>query len=247
MRDLSDAKSLLRASGRSAAPRHDLFELLDGPLDTGTEFRRAAFVPDMRRIPDAWRIVVCVVPMVALACRDPRPQRGNRESVAQPSTRGGPPVTTSLLIDPAVYAACAGVRSSWQSESRVQIHMVADTIVAVWAAAADTSPVRVCVVVAEDSLGMAPSKEPSTSRAYGPSQFWKNSETSGWVALVHVIADGPDGSTTAYQRGLVRCLVEQAWDGGDDADTTYVPSPWFRETTSCWLHGRPVSSADTRH
>lgn len=81
----------------------------------------------------------------------------------------------------------------------------------------------------------------------GPAKFpyWNAPERYGWSHLIHTQADGPDGSSTAYQRGLVRCHVAEAWDGGDDSDSTYVPSPWYRQETSCWWHGRQLMPGDT--
>ena len=67
----------------------------------------------------------------------------------------------------------------------------------------------------------------------------------GWIPLYHFQADGPDGSDLAYQRGRVRCLVEESWDGGDDSDSTYVPADWFKEVTTCWLMPGPLTPSDT--
>jgi hypothetical protein len=47
-------------------------------------------------------------------------------------------------------------------------------------------------------------------------------------------ADGPDGQSRVYQLEPVRCQVNEHWDGGDDADTTSVPAPWFEQDVACW-------------
>jgi len=35
------------------------------------------------------------------------------------------------------------------------------------------------------------------------------------------------------RRGAVLCYVQADWDGGDDSDSTYVPSPYYSITVDC--------------
>jgi hypothetical protein len=60
-------------------------------------------------------------------------------------------------------------------------------------------------------------------------------------------ADGPVGAEMHYQRGLTRCRVTQEWDGGDDDDSTYVATPFYRERLVCWRHWRALSPPDTAY
>ncbi len=46
-------------------------------------------------------------------------------------------------------------------------------------------------------------------------------------------ADGPDGSTTGLYRDGVTCIVSGMWDGGDDTDTTNVPSDTLTIAATC--------------
>ncbi len=46
-------------------------------------------------------------------------------------------------------------------------------------------------------------------------------------------ADGPDGSSTGWYRDGVTCIVSGMWDGGDDSDTTYVPSDTLTVAATC--------------
>ncbi len=46
-------------------------------------------------------------------------------------------------------------------------------------------------------------------------------------------ADGPDGSSFRRWRSDLFCLVEGSWDGGDDADPGYQPSPLFSISVHC--------------
>ncbi len=51
----------------------------------------------------------------------------------------------------------------------------------------------------------------------------------GWREDPRHAADGPDGTVFGMARGEVACVITAGWDGGDDADPTYVPSDtlWF--------------------
>ena len=67
----------------------------------------------------------------------------------------------------------------------------------------------------------------------------------GWVVFPRLTADGPGAQVQVYQRGWIRCQVAEESDGGDDGDSTYVPTPFHRERTLCWHHGRLVAPQDT--
>lgn len=53
----------------------------------------------------------------------------------------------------------------------------------------------------------------------------------GWCA--DKMADGPDGTSYRAVRRAVFCAVEGRWDGGDDSDPTYVPSPRYEVIVKC--------------
>lgn len=57
---------------------------------------------------------------------------------------------------------------------------------------------------------------------------------AGWLPLYEFDADGKDGRSRVYQLDPVHCLVEERWDDGDDADSTYVPAPWFEQRVACY-------------
>ena len=60
---------------------------------------------------------------------------------------------------------------------------------------------------------------------------------AGWAERGKLLlADGPDGSVEAVSRGNVACLISGSWDGGDDSDSTYVPSPGFEIAASCFVN-----------
>jgi len=74
--------------------------------------------------------------------------------------------------------------------------------------------------------------------------YWRDS-TRGWREILHWAGDGPDGYNRTYLRGAVRCQVEFEQDGGDDSDSTHVPSPRVAERTSCWSDSAGITARDT--
>jgi len=55
----------------------------------------------------------------------------------------------------------------------------------------------------------------------------------GWNDGTMISADGPDGTVQGVHRGGVTCLLEGRWDGGDDSDSTYVPSDTIEVRVAC--------------
>ena len=47
---------------------------------------------------------------------------------------------------------------------------------------------------------------------------------AGWAYLPQYQADGPDGESQGFRSRESLCIVRWSWDGGDDSDSTYVPS-----------------------
>jgi len=185
---------------------------------------------------------------ILIAACDHRSASGSG-TVATARQPAAPLPVQSVVTDTLAASAraiCQEVATSWRDIARVEVRVIRDTLLDPVPLVADSDAVRACLVVAEDSTAFAKSDSVRLQRD-GPakSAYWERAEQSGWAHLIHLAADGPDGSVMAYQRGVVRCVVDQAWDGGDDADSTYVPSPWYRQTTSCWPHSKALSVHDT--
>jgi len=53
----------------------------------------------------------------------------------------------------------------------------------------------------------------------------------GWCG--DKMADGPDGTSYRALKKNVFCAVEGRWDGGDDSDPKYVPSPRYEVIGKC--------------
>lgn len=49
-------------------------------------------------------------------------------------------------------------------------------------------------------------------------------QADGWRDNTIFSADAPDGTVQGFQRNGTTCIVAAQWDGGDDSDSTYVPS-----------------------
>lgn len=56
----------------------------------------------------------------------------------------------------------------------------------------------------------------------------KSLADQGWSESIEFSADGPDGTSFSYKKNDNWCLVSGRWDGGDDSDSTYVPSDSYR-------------------
>jgi hypothetical protein len=58
-------------------------------------------------------------------------------------------------------------------------------------------------------------------------------EAAGWVDIPRYSADGPDGSSFGRRSRETVCLFRASWDGGDDSDSTYVPSDDWEVVGHC--------------
>lgn len=77
----------------------------------------------------------------------------------------------------------------------------------------------------------------SVSREAPLDDVFARARAGGWTERDKLLlADGPDGSVLAVSRGDVACVVSGSWDGGDDSDSTYVPSPGFTISASCFVN-----------
>lgn len=86
-----------------------------------------------------------------------------------------------------------------------------------------------CVVTVVGDSTTFPGNTPLT---HAPYPFPDSpAATAGWRADRE--ADGPDGTAYRLSRGNVFCQITGWWDGGDDADPAYVPSPLFVITAKC--------------
>ena len=56
---------------------------------------------------------------------------------------------------------------------------------------------------------------------------------AGWAPDYGYAADGPDGGVLGFVSKESLCVVEGRWDGGDDADSTYVPEVGCEVTVTC--------------
>lgn len=57
-----------------------------------------------------------------------------------------------------------------------------------------------------------------------PSTLADGFKEAGWAYTAQYQADGPDGEAEGWRSKETTCVVRWSWDGGDDSDSTYVPS-----------------------
>ena len=181
------------------------------------------------------------------ACRGEQVARvdSSRVEPRRAATSATAATTVDTLLA-AVRQTCDEVAASWGASARAAVHVTADSLMDLSGTSVDTTSVRGCYVDAYDSTAFA--KTDTSAHADGPTDghaYWPRAEQQGWARLGHADADGPDGSSSAFQRRSVRCYVSETWDGGDDADSTHVGGDWYRQQTSCWWHGRELTARDT--
>jgi hypothetical protein len=66
-----------------------------------------------------------------------------------------------------------------------------------------------------------------------PSTLADQFKKAGWAYMAQYQADGPDGEAEGWRSKESTCVVRWSWDGGDDSDTTYVPSDDFDVAIGC--------------
>jgi hypothetical protein len=59
---------------------------------------------------------------------------------------------------------------------------------------------------------------------------------AGWADIPRYTADGPDGSIAGMRSRETVCIFTWRWDGGDDSDSTYVPSDKWDLVAHCARH-----------
>jgi hypothetical protein len=79
----------------------------------------------------------------------------------------------------------------------------------------------------------ADSAAPPTQTQDEPSTLGDRFQRAGWVALLNYQADGPDGEDEGWRSKETTCVARWSWDGGDDGDSTYVPSDDWALEVGC--------------
>ena len=127
-----------------------------------------------------------------------------------------PPVE---LLSPELRRACTAVTEYWRSYPGAITRRFDSTLTR----PRSNALVDACWVILR--LEEDPVREPVFRVPY---------VAAGWLPIYEFDADGPDGRSRVYQLDPVRCLVDERWDGGNPADTAYVPAPWFEQHIACY-------------
>jgi len=163
------------------------------------------------------RFTVRLVGLASLVVASCRPAAPPVQSTHDPST-----ILPPLGTHRRAAAVCDSVAILWRATGRATVRS-ADTTTSVLS---DSQPQHGCAVVAAASLGL--------DSAQATHLYWSYHGRPGWTDLSTFDADGPDGYSRVRERGDTRCQVDFTQDGGDDSDSTYVPSPAVGEVTFCW-------------
>jgi hypothetical protein len=150
---------------------------------------------------------------------------GNRPAAAGTTSGGSPPQAASVAdssVDVGAQAACqVGDTLLRQVPGTVLRWSPAVAFDSLWHGATNRWACRVAAV----------GRVPSTYAPIDSLLEWLKAR--GWLDHTTISADGPDGTIQGVRRSGVTCLVEGRWDGGDDADTTYVPSDTMEVHFAC--------------
>jgi hypothetical protein len=134
---------------------------------------------------------------------------------------------------------CDSIASRWQMAPHVEVTRAESTFTPF----TKSTPVAACHVSMVAPAGVR-------ADIWHRASYWGDSLASdkaggGWIVISHWDADGPDGFARTLVRRGVRCHIQYEQDGGDDSDSTYVPSPREAERTSCWSDPAGIAPADT--
>src|SRR6266542_6417050 len=178
------------------------------------------------------RRLLNVTALILGACHAGGRSSRNSNDSRPDSSVAAPRAESSIAAPITPVVVCESVAVLWRATGHATV-LVADTVARVQTT--DTvdrnqsryfTNVRGCATSANASKGL-------DSAGYAM-LYWKASAERGWADFPQLDADGPDGNARTRQRAGIWCQIEQSYDGGDDSDSTYVPSPRFREVTICW-------------
>jgi hypothetical protein len=153
--------------------------------------------------------------VLAVAC-------GSRDATPRENARPATTVATDARVDPAAQAACAFGESLLRTAPHAAVQITAAVPTdSVWYG---ETPRWFCRVTASGHSKHGWLSVDTVMRAF---------VARGWSDRTMVSADGPDGTVQGVHRAGVTCVVEGRWDGGDDSDTTYVPSDTIEVRLAC--------------
>lgn len=143
---------------------------------------------------------------------------------------------------PLIFVLAAGLSSQEGVVPPPRVLAACDTVAAVLAHAASTSLERSNGTVENQRMGTA--SLGCRLRLVGSWALFEEDESvdqllrttlaaTGWVEDWDYGADGPDGTAFGFRHHGVLCLFHAMWDGGDDSDSTYVPSDRYELLAGC--------------
>ncbi len=178
--------------------------------------------PSARRVMSCWMLAVCAA---ATACTpSDRPSSAASGTAGVASSVAGAPSAPApdARIDADVRAACALGDSLLRHLPPVALEpMQLVPFDSVWPG---DVPRWGCRVMANGH---------TKTSALSVDTLWHSLEARGWNTHTMISADGPDGTVVGLRHRGVTCVIDGRWDGGDDSDTTYVPSDDIEVRVGC--------------
>lgn len=156
--------------------------------------------------------------VVALAActREPAPEGG------APVARGLPAATATVVDTAGLLQRCEPIEASLRRLPGLIVSQPGTTTLAsAWAGAEARSA---CRLAANGHF---------VGRYASMDSLFRWLRAAGWGANTTYSADGPDGTVAGMHRSGVTCILEGHWDGGDDSDSTYVPSDTLDIVGTC--------------
>jgi hypothetical protein len=149
-----------------------------------------------------------------------------RSYMSDRTRQDGPMIAAPILrdarVDSAAYAACVyGDSLLRRSPQAAVTWMPPVPFDSVWHS---PTPRWACGVVAAGRMQTSALSVNSLLHAFA---------ARGWSSRTLISADGPDGTVQGMHRAGVTCVFEGRWDGGDDSDSTYVPSDTIEVRVAC--------------
>ena len=101
-----------------------------------------------------------------------------------------------------------------------------------------------CELTASSTLvrATADSGGPGAQRQYEPTTLGDGFKNAGWIYLPWYQADGCDSEAEGWRSKETTCVAHWSWHGGDDSDSTSVPSDDWDLVIGC----APWTSEDAR-
>jgi hypothetical protein len=157
-------------------------------------------------------------------------------------------VSLALLVVPTSSARPAQVQPRTQTTLSKEVRAACDTAYATAARTPGVSIRRRTGIFSDETLrepvygcGLAISGSFARAKATGDASMRLRQDFSAraWVEMPAYSADGTDGTSFAFRKARVACLVRGTWDGGADGEPRIPARDWYKVAMVCTSPGFP--------